>query len=87
MDTSQLECIFHLISVLSHSLYDNLDIIIMIDNYVDHRAIIIYISSQSSDVVNFTFLYLLYIIYGDYYIIEWLMILFMILMVLFLFKI
>ena len=71
MNISQLECIFHLISVLSHSLDDNLYIIIMVDNYVDYRAIIIYISSQSSDFFNFTFLYLSYIIYGAYYIIEW----------------
>ena len=45
MDTSQVECIFHLISVLSYSLDDNLYIIIMIDNYVNYRATIIYISS------------------------------------------
>ena len=81
-DISQLECIFHLTSVLPHSLDDNLYIIIMVDNFVDYRAAIIYLSSQSSDSFNFTFLYLLYIIYGYYYIKEWLIILFMILMVL-----
>ena len=70
MDISQLVCIFHSISVLSHSLDDNLDIDIMVDNYVDYRATIIYLSSQSSDLFNLTFLYLLSTIYRDYYIIE-----------------
>ena len=70
MNISQLECIFHSISVLSHSLDDNLYTIIMADNYVDYRVAIIYISSQSSDFFNLTFLYLISTIYGDYYIIE-----------------
>ena len=56
MNISQLECIFHSISVLSHSLDDNLDIDIMVDNHVDYRATIIYISSQSSAFFNLDFL-------------------------------
>ena len=46
----------HLISVLSHSLDDNLDIDIMVDHYMDYRAKIIYISFQSSDSFNLAFL-------------------------------
>ncbi len=57
MDISQLVCIFHSISVLPHSLDDNLDIDIMVDNHVDYRATIIYLISQSSDVFNLTFLF------------------------------
>ena len=60
MNISQLVCIFHLISVLSHSLDDNLDIIIMVDNHVDYRATITYLSSQSSYSFNLAFLYLIY---------------------------
>ena len=57
MDISQLVCIFHLISELSHSLDDNIYTDIMVDNHVDYRATIIYLISQSSDVFNLTFLF------------------------------